>query len=53
MYVFYYYLIIIYLNLTFLFLGLNGGVCRSTAIGGVNCTCPAGYTGIRWYVKYN
>jgi hypothetical protein len=31
-------------------LGLNGGVCRSTTIGGVVCTCPAGYTGVRWYV---
>ena len=30
--------------------GVNGGVCRSTATGGVICVCPAGFTGIRWYV---
>lgn len=29
--------------------GINGGVCRSTATGGVVCVCPAGYTGLRWY----
>ena len=29
-------------------LGVNGGVCRSTAAGGVVCTCPTGFTGVRW-----
>ncbi len=33
-------------------LGLNGGVCQSTINGGVICTCPAGYTGVRWYVVH-
>ena len=31
--------------------GVNGGVCRSTTTGGVVCTCPPGFTGLRWYVK--
>jgi hypothetical protein len=52
MYVFDYYEKIICSNWTCfsLKLGLNGGVCRATATGGVVCTCPAGYTGVRWYV---
>jgi hypothetical protein len=37
-------------ELSFFRLGLNGGVCRSTATGGVVCACPDGYTRVQWYV---